>query len=387
MIRKWFQKRFRFLVSLVFLGMAALMTTRGIAAEMKAQPFKPSETSVLAPVSFEEVASGFDIPWSLEFLPSGEILVTERSGKLFRLNLNTKKRDEITGVPKAKVGGQGGLLDAAVAPDFLKTQRIYLTYSKLVGALRSTAIGYGKLSSNQIIDFKEIFVAEPASNETLHFGSRIAFDRKGYLYFSVGDRGQRNLAQSLQVHNGKILRLHEDGRVPIDNPFVKTPGAKPEIWSYGHRNPQGLFYDQTRSELWSNEHGPRGGDELNLIIPGKNFGWPVISYGREYYGPKIGEGTEKIGMEQPKFNWTPSIGPAALVRYQGSKLIGAKDLFFSAALALTHLNLLRLKQSDSSEDRWFTHQSLRIRDVIEGPDELLYFSTDNGQIFRVKPGT
>jgi glucose/arabinose dehydrogenase/uncharacterized membrane protein YfcA len=388
LISQWTQEKFRTWVSLLLIAMGALMLTRGawgmMKIDSKASAVLTQESSAL---KLESLAESFDVLWSIEFLPNQEVLVSERSGKLYELSADFKARSLIGGVPAVKTGGQGGLLDIAVHPDFAKTKRVYLTYSKAVGEGRTTAVGYARLESDRLVDFKEIFAAEPAQKTSLHFGSRMVFDQRGHLFFSVGDRGSRELAQDLSTHMGKIIRLTEDGKVPSDNPFVGRVGAKPEIWSYGHRNPQGVFFDFERSQLWINEHGPRGGDELNLVVAGKNYGWPLVTYGREYFGPKIGEGVEKPGTENPVYQWTPSIAPSSLIRYQGNHIPDLKDVFVSGALALTHLNLLKLDPQKPIESRLFTREAYRIRDVIQGPDGLLYMTTDDGRVLRARPGS
>lgn len=317
------------------------------------------------------------IVWSIEFISPKEILFSLKSGRIKVLDLNTKKITEIKSPPPSSDWGQGGLLDLHLHPDFTKNKIIYLAYTKKLEKGYSTAIAMARLENEALTDLKEIFVSNDPNNNKQHFGSRIVHDDQGYLFFTVGDRGERDLAQRLDSDAGKIHRLKLDGSTPEDNPFVKTKNARKTIWSYGHRNPQGLVFDFKNKILWEQEHGPRGGDEINRIVKGKNYGWPIVTYGKEYWGPKIGT-TKKEGMEQPLFHYTPSIAPSGLEIWNG-------DLF-SGALKLTHLNRLDLDSKSRKaikEERWFEDLGERIRDVKLDPQSQLYFSTDSGKIFKV----
>ena len=237
------------------------------------------------------------------------------------------------------------------------------------------------------VTFRELLVANASSDTNRHYGSRIAFDRDGFLYFSVGDRGVRPNGQRLDVHAGKILRLHEDGRVPSDNPFVGKKGVLPEIWSYGHRNPQGMVFDFESNVLWSMEHGPRGGDELNLIKKGANYGWAIVSHGKEYWGPfQVGEAKSKPGMVDPVKVYIPSIAPSGLVQYQGEAFPEWQGDLFSGAMALQHLNQVKIQNNEAvDETRYLRTMNKRIRNVIESPEGWLYVSTDDGEIYRIQP--
>lgn len=331
-------------------------------------------------MSPEKVGSGFSLPWSIEFIGDNKALVSERGGKIFSLNIKSGEKAEVQGVWPVWFSGQGGLLDLALHPEFQKNGWVYATYSKPDGGDASTALARFNIKDDRITNFEELFVSNAKSSGGRHFGSRIAFDDQGYVFFTSGDRGERDWAQDLSSHAGKIIRLHDDGRVPEDNPFIGTEGAQPEIWTYGNRNPQGIYFDRKRERLWSIEHGPRGGDELNLIKRGANYGWPVISYGKEYWGPiDVGEGTHREGMEQPIKYYVPSIAPSSLTMYQNK--------LYAGALKLQHVNVLTLDNSGATvieEQRLFESLGERVRDIVVGPDDWIYFLTDSGGLFRFR---
>ncbi len=318
-----------------------------------------------------------EVLWGFSFLDAENVFITSRQGKLFKADIKKGQVKELS-APKVVAKGQGGLLHPEVI-DVLGEKWLYLTYSKDHKGTLTTALSRAILKKGIPQKFDEIFVAKVKSDSTRHFGSRLSSDGKS-LFMSVGDRGERKYAQDLKVHNGKILRLNFDGSPYSAN---KSQGLK-EIFSWGHRNPQGLFYDQQRSLLFSCEFGPRGGDELNLIKEGKNYGWPIITYGREYYGPKIGE-THKEGMEQPLAYWVPSISPSGMTVYRGNQYPQWKGDIFLANLSSTHLR--RIKLSDQlrviEQEVLFEDKGERIRHVVEGPDGFLYYSTDNGLLYRV----
>ena len=338
------------------------------------------------------------VVWGFDFLPDGSLIFTERAGTLRVYNPESKQTTLIGGLPEIYAQGQGGLLDVAAHPDYQKNSWVYITYAKptkdgkpttALARLKFATTGNtkdGGKVKDKVIAMEELFVAKANSSESRHFGSRVVFDGKGHLYLSVGDRGQRDEAQNLQSHQGKILRLHENGKVPSDNPFVKRQDALPEIWTYGHRNPQGLFFDHSNNQLWEVEMGPKGGDELNKIRKAANYGWPVITYGREYYGPKIGEGTSKKGMEQPVSYWVPSISPSGMTVYKGSAFPKWRGDLFLANLSGQHLRRLQIKNGMVVEQETLLGTSYeRFRQVRNGPDGFLYFSTDSGLIGRIVP--
>ena len=334
--------------------------------------------------SVEKLAEKSGIIWGMDFLPDNRIIFTVKSGEVFLFNPKDKSTSKIEGAPQVYTGGQGGLLDIRVHPEFAKNSLIFLTYSEPVGDKATTALGKAELKGNKLIGFKKIFSAFEANDNDIHFGSRIAFF-ENHIFISIGDRNERHKAQDLNYHNGKIIRIKEDGSIPEDNPFIKRKDAKPEIWSFGHRNPQGLSVHPLRNELWSVEFGPRGGDEVNLIKKGENYGWPVITYGREYYGPKIGDGTHKEGMVQPLVHWTPAISPSGFIIYHAEVFPKWKGNLFLANLGTQHIRRIvfdgtkAMKQEELLKDLEY-----RFRHVMQGPDGLIYFSTDEGLLARLK---
>ena len=341
-------------------------------------------------LELEEVLSGQKIIWGMDFLSEDQLIFTQRSGEVKLFNLKTKKLTPIQGVPKIASVGQGGLLDIHLHPKFQQNAWVYFTASVHVGKQYTTRLWRAKLQKNRLIKWQTLLTTEALSKNTRHFGSRIVFDGKGYVYFTVGDRGERKEAQNLSNHKGALLRLYEDGRLPPDNPFAryKSSAAK-AIWSYGHRNPQGLAWDSRKQILWLGEHGPRGGDEVNLIQKGGNYGWPKASYGSEYFFPKR-VGKEKIpGTIQPLKYYTPSIAPCGMALYTGNIYPQWKGNLFMGALKLTHLNRLVLT---SKKDKWkvLREEQLlkslgeRIRHVKQSPAGWLYLSTDSGKIFRIR---
>lgn len=338
--------------------------------------------------SLKQIASGLGIPWGLEFISADEMLVTQREGKVSLLNISTGKSRKISGLPDVYASGQGGLLDVAVPADFKPGDWIYFTYSKEINGRGATTLSRAKLNNNRLQNWNDILVTKSTTGSGNHFGSRIAFDDQGHLFFGIGDRGHRPNGQNLQTHAGSILRLKRNGDIPQDNPFVNQTDVLPEIWSYGHRNPQGLVWDNDNKRLWEIEHGPRGGDEINLIEKGKNYGWPVISYGKEYWGPMaVGEDTRKAGMEQPVKYYVPSIAPGSLLYYSGNVFPEWKGALMSGALKLRHLNIVTLDKSGKAidEDRVLEDLGERIRALTQGPDGMVYFSTDSGKIYVIKP--
>jgi len=338
-------------------------------------------------LKLEEVVSIGGIPWGMAFLDENKLLITQKDGKVYLYDLSNSKLTLLNNPPKSKFQGQGGLLDVQISPNYKTDGWIYFTYAKEVDSSAVTVLSRAKLKDNSFYALEELLVSDSATNTGAHFGSRITFDERGYLYFSIGDRGVRDDAQDLLNHSGTIIRLNLDGTIPKDNPFVKNKDALDEIYSYGHRNPQGLFYDKLSKKIFSIEHGPRGGDEINIIEAGKNYGWPVISYGKEYWAPfAVGEGTHKEGMQQPIKVYIPSIAPSSLIVYSGKVFKEYKGNIFSGALKLRHINRIVLNEKHEviSEERLFTHLNERIRNIIESPHGYIYFSTDNGRIYVIK---
>ncbi|MCU0974925.1 MAG: PQQ-dependent sugar dehydrogenase [Steroidobacteraceae bacterium] len=330
------------------------------------------------------VASGLEAPWGLAFLPDGRMLVTERPGRLRYVTAGGQLSAPITGVPKVFAVGQGGLLDVALDPAFPDNRTIYLSFSEPVDGKARTAVARARLGADRLEDVQVIFRQQPAVDARHHFGSRLVFDREGRLYVTMGDRGsQRDSAQDLGTHIGKVARINPDGSVPADNPFVAREGAKPEIWSYGHRNIQGAALHPATGELWTHEHGPRGGDEINIARAGLNYGWPVITYGREYHGPKIGEGTAKAGMEQPLHYWVPSIGPSGMAFYTADAIPGWKGNLLVGALASMQVARLEIGPDNKVRHEERIAIAERVRDVRQGPDGAVYLLTDMGPGSRI----
>lgn len=337
-------------------------------------------------IKTEKIIDGLGIPWGLVFISPQELLIAEKNGQLRIYNLTTKKTTAVkNGLIDVYNDGQGGLLDVALSTDFVKSGLIYYTYAKKIvkEGGNTTVLGRARLKDGALSDVRDIFTAMPVKKGNMHFGSRIVVTEEE-IFMTVGERNDRHEAQKLSSHLGKILRLDFDGKAKKDNPFVGNKDALPEIYSYGHRNAQGLLRHPDTGELWSHEHGPRGGDEINRILPGKNYGWPVVTFGREYWGPKIGEGTEKPGMESPLHQYTPSIAPCGFAFYSADKIPGLRNHFLIGALNLTHLNAIDIKNT-KSEKRLFAEKNMRIREVETGPDGLVYFSTDGGEIYRISP--
>jgi len=367
-----------------------LLTLLPLASHADSPRIIQSEKATFA---LEEVIDGLGIPWGLAFISDSQLLITEREGSVKLLDLQSKTLSPVQSAPEVMAENQGGLLDVAVPPDFTAGDWIYFTYVRDKDDEGVTVLARAKLmsdqsGSNKLVQWQDLLETRSATDSGRHFGSRIVFDENGYVYFGVGDRGERPSSQDMTNHAGTVMRLHRDGRVPKDNPFTQRNDVLPEIWSYGHRNPQGMAYDYDNKRLWLIEHGPRGGDEINLVLPGRNYGWPVISYGKEYWGPlAVGEGTHREGMEQPIKQYTPSIAPGSLLLYAGDAFPAWRGNLFSGALKLTHLNRVTLSEDGRAiaEERLLTDLGERIRALAQGPRGWLYFSTDSGKVYVMKP--
>ena len=336
------------------------------------------------------LAEGLEHPWGLAFLPDGAMLVTERPGRLRLIRDGELQPEPLTGVPEVMAVSQGGLLDVALHPDFANNSLVYLSYSARDWRGYATQIARGRLTDGGLADVEVLFTAEPHGGGGRHFGSRLLFGPDGLLYITVGDRGEPDRAQELDDYAGKIVRMTDSGAVPPDNPFVGREDAKPEIYSYGHRNPQGLALNPESGRIWAVEHGPRGGDEANVIEPGANYGWPVITYGKSYAGFSIGEGSEKAGMAQPATYWVPSISPSGLAFYGGAAFPDWRGDLFVGGLSANRL--VRLEIEDGRvvhEERLLGELDERIRDVRQGPDGFLYLLTDHpeGALLRLEPAS
>lgn len=363
---------------------ASLMT---LALMATAAPIVESEK---ARFTYTVMTSGLNHPWSLAFLPDGRMLITERAGSLRLLDADGRLDPEpISGLPPIHQHGQGGLLDVTLHPDFAANRLIYFSYAEpgLLGY--GTAVAKGRLEKHRLTDVKVIYRMARKTGTRQHFGSRLVFDGEGHLFITQGERGERSRAQDLSDHAGSLIRLNDDGGLPSDNPFVGREDAKPEIYSYGHRNMQGAALNPWSGRLWTHEHGPQGGDEINIPEAGRNYGWPVITYGVNYVtGTRIGEGTHKTGMEQPIYYWVPSIAPSGMAFYSGDRFENWKGDLFVGSLKFQQLVRLELDGDKvTHEERMLQGQLGRIRDVRQGPDGLIYLLTDedNGKLVRLSP--
>ena len=338
----------------------------------------------------DTVVTGLQVPWGLVFLPNGDLLISERAGTL-HLFSNGKLSPPIEGLPPIMAYGQGGLLDLCLHPDFNRNGWIYMAYSALnpdsSKRVGNTAIMRARLRDNRLVDQEVIFQGLPYTDRGHHFGCKLAFDGKGNLFFGIGDRGQHfDFPQALDNHNGKIHRIRDDGSIPADNPFVNTPWAMPSIYSYGHRNPQGTCIHPVTGELWITEHGPRGGDELNLVEPGLNYGWPVISYGINYDGTILTELTEKEDMEQPVFYWTPSIAPCGMTFVTGERYRNWKNNLLVGSLRFQYLERMVINRHSVIHREKLLEGIGRVRNVVMSPDGLIYVAVETpGKIVRLVP--
>ena len=361
-------------------GLLTLATVSCVAAQDRVQSSQHHTFRIVS------VAGGLENPWSMAFLPNGDMLVTERPGRLRRISGGVVQPEPIAGVPQVWARGQGGLLDVVLHPDFANNRLVYLSFSKpnADGSQATTAVVRGRLDGSRLADVQEVFEARAWSRGGNHFGSRIVFDRQGYMFVTVGDRGanpdpatvQQHPAQDISNNQGTVNRLHDDGRVPQDNPFVNRPGARPEIWSYGHRNLQGLAFHPQTGDLWENEHGPQGGDELNLVQRGRNYGWPIIGFGLQYGGSVIHQGTSRAGLEQPAHYWVPSIATSGLMVYTGDAFPAWKGNLFVGGLAGQQLARLTLDGQRVTGEETLLRGIGRIRDVRQGPDGYIYLALD-----------
>jgi aldose sugar dehydrogenase len=338
------------------------------------------------PVRVVTVAQGLAVPWSLAFLPDGDILVTERVGRLRIIRHGVLDPQPIAGVPPVHAREHGGLLDVELHPNFAENRLVYLTYSKPGERGATVAVARGWFDGISLTNVHDVFVADAWSTTDLHFGSRMAFGRDGALFVSVGERNERYRAQDLSDHAGAILRIRDDGRVPADNPFVGRAGPKAEIYSYGHRNVQGLAIHPSTGVLWASEHGPQGGDEVNVVAPGRNYGWPLATFGREYTGEAISETSCRDDMEPPHLFWVPSIGVSGMTFYTGYRFPAWRGTLLVSALSGRQVQRVLLSTAGSHHrESLLAYLGHRVRDVAQGPDELVYVATDTGMILRIQP--
>ncbi|KFG69225.1 PQQ-dependent sugar dehydrogenase [Microvirga sp. BSC39] len=374
------------------IALACVLTLGALppALAQDTQRFRTDKVEVIV----ETVARDLQNPWGLAFLPDNRMLVTERAGRLRIVEANGSLSEPIEGLPRIAVRGQAGLLDVALDPSFAQNRLVYLSFAEDRGEGRAgTSVARARLSDNgrALESLNVIFRQEPSHTGNNHWGSRLVFDRDGNLFVTLGDRFDlRNQAQNPANHIGKIVHIKPDGSAAPGNPFLNREDARPEIWSIGHRNLQSAALHPTTGELWTVEHGARGGDEVNIPQKGKNYGWPVISYGVDYSGAKIGEGTKKTGLEQPVYYWDPSIAPSGMAFYTGDKFPAWRGSVLVGALAGKLVSRLETNGNRvTGEERMLQQLGERIRDVRQGPDGFVYLLTDsrNGRILRMKPAT
>jgi glucose/arabinose dehydrogenase len=371
----------------VALRLAPLLIVAASSVACAAENASPTEHG---PVRLVTVASGLEHPWGMAFLPDGRVLVTEQPGRLRIVAPDGRIGPPLEGVPAVDTTNQGGLLDVALDPDFAANRLVYLSYAEPRENGNGTSVARGRLEDRGLVDVEVIFRQQPAVRGGHHFGSRLVFARDGRLFVTLGERNsERARAQTLDSHLGKVIRIERDGSVPADNPFVGRAGALPEIWSYGHRNVQGAALHPGTGELWTNEHGPKGGDELNRTLAGLNFGWPKVSYGVEYSGATISESPTAPGIEPPVHYWVPSIATSGLLFYTGDRFPGWRGNAFVGGLKSRQLSRLEMDGNKVVHEEVLLRGVLdqRVRDVAQGPDGLIYLLTDeaNGRLLRIEP--
>ncbi len=337
--------------------------------------------------TLEKVVEGIAVPWGMTWLPDGDMLVTNRAGEMHRVSDGVAGMP-LQGLPKIHANGQGGLLDIQLHPDYANNGWIYFSYSSPEGEGDGshTAITRAKLQGTSLVEQEVIYKGEGNTDRRQHYGSRIAFDDEGYLYFSIGDRGAHfENVQDLSRDGGKIYRLHDDGRVPSDNPFVDNAEAKPAIYSYGHRNPQGMAKNPVTGQIWAHEHGPQGGDEVNIIHPGKNYGWPIIGYGVNYGGAPLAVATEREGFEQPIHYWDPSIAPSGMTFVTSDKYPDWQGDLLVGSLKFAYIVKLDIDGNEVSGTETLFEGIGRVRNLREGPDGFIYVATEGNGILRIVP--
>ncbi len=369
----------------------AVTTASGLAAPTAVPTVAQAQDvtrSAKAAYRLATLSRDLEQPWSIAFLPDGRLLITERPGRLRLFSNGRLERTPLSGVPKVYASNQGGLLDVCLHPEFVRNRALYLSYSAEGAGGAATVVARAEFTDGGLRNVTPIFEALPRTSGGLHFGSRIAFDRDGLMYVTTGERYQMRRAQDLGDLGGKVIRLRDDGSVPSDNPFVGRAGARPEIFSYGHRNPQGLAMNPDSGRMWLVEHGPRGGDELNLLTAGANYGWPLVTHGIDYSGAKISDHKSLPGLQDPVRVWVPSISPSGLCFYTGQRFPGWRGSVFTGALSNEALFRIELDgERYRGEERLLVDRLPYIRDVRQGPDGLLYVVThaNDGGLFRLEP--
>jgi glucose/arabinose dehydrogenase len=368
------------------------------AAEVVAEPPRPIPPPpqpakiIKSGYTVKTIAKGLDHPWSMAFLPDGSVLVTERVGRLRLIKDGELQAEPIEGVPAVHTGSQAGLFDVVLHPKFAENSIVYLTYAAGTKAANGTQVARARFDGKALTDLQVIFRALPLKDTDNHYGGRLAFLADGTFALTIGEGFEyREKAQDLTSDLGKIVRLNDDGSVPPDNPFIGQPSVRPEIYTWGHRNEQGLTFDAASGRLYETEHGPRGGDELNIIVPRRNYGWPVITYGMDYSGAYVSPYTQRAGLEQPVIYWTPSIAPSGLAIYHGDKFPAWRGDLFVGALAFKHLRRVHMDEHGNviDQEQLLNDLNWRIRDVRAAPDGFLYVCTDesDGRILRLEPAS
>ena len=385
------RRAWSFAAALVAATMCAAAIADVAIEPMRGPPPPPQPAEVVKTgYKITEIAKGLDHPWSMTFLPDGSMLVTERVGRLRLIKGGSLLAQPIVGVPAVHTGSQAGLFDIVLHPNFAQNHTVYLTYAAGTKAANGTQVARARFDGSALQDLQVIFKAMPLKDTDNHYGGRMAFLPDGTFVLTIGEGFEyREKAQDLTSDLGKIVRLNEDGSVPRDNPFVGRASIRPEIYSWGHRNPQGLIFDAASGRIYETEHGPRGGDELNIIVAGRNYGWPVITYGMDYSGAYVSPYTQRPGLEQPVIYWTPSIAPSGLAMYRGDKFPAWNGDLFVGALAFKHLRRVHLDEHGDvvGQEQLLNDLNWRIRDVRAAPDGYLYVCTDeeDGRVLRLEP--
>ena len=344
-------------------------------------------TGQAADYRVETVAEGFSAPWGMVWLPNGDMLITDRDGDLVRVDTGGAQHP-VAGLPDIHVNGQGGLLDIELHPDYAQNGWLYLSYSSPSGDGdgSNTAVARAKLDGNTLVDVQVLYKAVPNTRRGQHYGSRLEFDDDGFLYFSIGDRGNRDVnPQDLARDGGKVYRIHDDGRIPADNPFVGRAGAIAAAYSLGHRNPQGMARHPTTGLIWTHEHGPRGGDEVNVIAAGQNYGWPILSYGVNYSGTPFAEGTEREGFVSPVWHWVPSIAPSGMTFVTSDRYPDWRGHLLVGSLRFNYVVLCRVDGDTVTQQEIVLENIGRVRNIRQGPDGLIYVALDDKGVVRVLP--